>query len=306
MRPHNDTHIENRFILSIVLTALILVAEIIGGIWTGSLSLLSDSAHVFLDLFALGLSFLALKISSLPSDDRHSYGWHRLEVIAALINGVTLVIVAGGIFWKAVERFQSPQPIKSVEMLIIAAIGLVINLVVALLLGHPEAHEDAGHHHKDLNLHSAFLHVLGDLLSSIGVIAAAIIISFTGWNWVDPAASILIGLIILFGAYRVTRKALHILNEGVPEGISLQEISQHMVQIPGVNSIHDLHVWNICSEHIALSAHVVCDGNGSTQPQDMRNQLNHMLMTSFGIQHTTLQLEDHPCLQASSGCGSSM
>lgn len=188
MQPHSNPGVQRRFIWSISLTLLIFIAELVGGLWTGSLALLSDAAHVFMDIFALALSFLALRLSSLPPDDRHSYGYHRLEVLAALINGLTLVVIALGIAWEAVERWQVPQPVRSGEMLVIAVIGLLVNVGVAFILGGHD-HDEAEAHHvhtRDLNVRSAFLHVVGDAISSLGVIVAAVVIGLTGWQWVDP------------------------------------------------------------------------------------------------------------------------
>ncbi len=301
MGDHQNQSLERKFILSILLTAVIFLAELIGGIWTGSLALLSDAAHVFMDVFALGLSFVALKLAARPVDDRHSFGWHRLEVMAALINGISLLIIAGGIWYEAVQRFQQPQEIRSGEMMLIAVIGLVVNLVVAFVLReHSHAHAE-GIEQRDLNVHSAFLHVIGDAVSSIGVIAAALIIQLTGAVWVDPAISVLIGLIILSGAWRVLRGSVHILIEGVPEGISLQKVADQMQQVEGVLEIHDLHIWNVCSGHIALSAHAVA--GPQTAPEPLLDALNASLKTHFGIEHTTIQLESQPCAQSGAPCG---
>ena len=258
MKPHPNNGVEKRFLISIVLTALILVAEIIGGLWTGSLALLSDAAHVFMDIFALGLSFLALRLSALPADDRHTYGYHRLEVLAALANGLTLGVIAIGIFSEAIQRWQNPEPIKSTEMLVIAVIGLVVNLVVAFVLGgHDHDHDEAAHGREDVNVKSAFLHVVGDAVSSVGVIVAAVLIGLTGAPWIDPLMSVLIGVIILLSSGRVLKSSLHILVEGVPEGLSVTQVSQAMADVMGVAEVHDLHVWSLCSGHVALSAHVV-------------------------------------------------
>lgn len=305
MQPHENKNIEKRFILSLSLTGIILVGEIIGGIWTGSLALLSDAAHVFMDIFAMGLSYLALRVSSRPPDDRHTYGYHRMEVLAALTNGVTLILIAGGIGYEAYQRWMDPGSIRSLGMLGIAAIGLAVNVIVAFILGGQDLHHVGDEHHdesfphkeKDLNLQGAFLHVVGDTISSVGVIVAALIIWRTGWFWVDPLASALIALIILFNAIRLTRSALHILIEGTPAGLSLKNIDHEILSVPMVSSVHDLHVWSICSGHIALSAHVVLeDGNTSVSDvtmSDIKNRLN----TRFGIEHTTIQFETTPCLQ---------
>jgi cobalt-zinc-cadmium efflux system protein len=302
MHPHDHHGLENRFIISIVLTTLILIAEVIGGFWTGSLALLSDSAHVFMDIFALGLSFLALRLSARPADDRHSYGYHRLEVLAALANGLTLTVIAIGIWWEAVQRWQNPQPVKSMEMLVIAVIGLVVNLVVALVLGGAHSHKDGENlAETDLNVRSAYLHVVGDAISSIGVILAAIILSFTNWAWVDPLTSILIGVLIALSAYRVTRSSLHILVEGVPDGLSTQFVGQAMASIDGIENVHELHVWNICSGHIALSAHVTTSEFVDTHPSIMA-RLKEKLSGQFGIEHTTIQFEQTACEQQDNGC----
>lgn len=257
MQPHSSSGTQTRFKLSIGLTFLTLIAEVIGGIWTGSLALLSDSAHVLMDILALALSYLALRLSARPADDRHSFGYHRLEVLAALANGLTLIIIALGIWYEAYERWQAPQPVKSIEMLVIAVVGLAVNVVVALILGGRDAASGETPAHKNLNVQGALLHVIGDAISSVGVILAAIVIAVSGWQWVDPLVSVLIGGIIAVSAYRLTRSSLHILIEGVPEGLSTQKIDENMARVDGVIEVHDLHVWNICSEHVSLSAHIV-------------------------------------------------
>jgi cobalt-zinc-cadmium efflux system protein len=295
MQPHDSRRIQVRFVLSLGLTLLIFVAEIIGGIWSGSLALLSDSAHVLMDLLALGMSSLALHLSARPADDRHSYGYHRLEVLAALANGLTLTVIALGIWWEAYQRWLSPQPVKSLEMLVIAAIGLVINLVVALILGvHPHEIEQTPAR-PDLNLRGALLHVIGDAISSVGVILAGIVIAVTGWEVVDPLVSVLIGGIIAASGYRLTRSSLHILIEGVPEGLSTRRIGEEMARVEGVTNVHDLHVWNICSGHVSLSAHIVV-APGKNQPQLMAD-LKNRLHKDYGIEHTTIQFEDIACAQ---------
>jgi len=300
MLPHNNTNTGNRFLLSIGLTFAILIAEAAGGFWTGSLALLSDAAHVFMDVFALILSYIALRLSALPADDRHTYGFHRLEVLAALVNGVTLGAISIEILSESWTRWQNPQAVKSMEMLVIAAIGLVVNLIVVFVLGgHAHDHEhaqDEHNHHEvdDLNIRSAYLHVLGDAASSVGVILAAGVIMLTGWQWVDPLMSVLIGILILVSSWRVLKSSLHILIEGVPEHLSVEKIGQSMADVPAVLDVHDLHVWSICSGHIALSAHIItenrllADGNGVMLELKKR-------LAGFGIHHTTIQFECAAC-----------
>ncbi len=285
-----DTHeTQHRFILALGLTALIFVAELIGGFWTGSLALLSDSAHVFLDVFALGLSYIALRLAALPANDRHTYGYHRFQVLAALINGATLLFIAFEIFREAWSRFQNPSEVLAGPMLIIAVIGLIVNLIVALTL-----HD---HDHDDLNVRSAFLHVLGDALASVGVIVAGVVILYTGWMWIDPLISVLIGLIILLGSGRVLRQAVHILAEGVPEGLTAQEIATHMGRISGVRDVHDLHVWTISPGYVALSAHVVLNDQSLSETDAIMQTLKNNLHKQFKIKHTTIQFECHSCGQ---------
>jgi cobalt-zinc-cadmium efflux system protein len=299
MKPHTNQNIEKRFIISLSLTIIILLAEVIGGLWTGSLALLSDAAHVFMDIFALGLSYLALRLSSLPPDDRHTYGYHRLEVLAALTNGLTLIGIAIGIFYEAYERWLTPQPVKSLEMLVIASIGLVVNLVVAFVLrGGPHAHhEHSTPHQEDINVKSAFLHVIGDAISSIGVILAAGIIWLTGYHWIDPLMSVLIGVIILISSWRVLKSSLHILTEGTPEGLSIQDVARTMADVPGICEIHDLHVWNICSGHVALSSHAVLIEPFPSDTQPIMDEIKTRLLNRFGIEHTTIQFERTGCGQ---------
>lgn len=300
--------IQKRFIYSIVLTSLILVAEVIGGLLSGSLALLSDAAHVFMDIFALVLSFVALKLALRPPDDRHSFGWYRLEVVAALINGASLFVISIGIWIEAVKRFQSPVEVKSTEMLIIAVIGLVVNIVVAFILGGHDHSHDHGHEHekttkkRNLNVQSAFLHVLGDAISSIGVIIAAIIIRFTAIEWIDPLISIMIGVIIFVSAFRVLRSALHILLEGVPEGLSIKEINARMSTIEAVKKVHDLHVWNLGSDQVSLSAHVVLEEAHENRQTAVMEELKTLLDDEFHIQHTTIQFENKPCGDGHGGC----
>jgi cobalt-zinc-cadmium efflux system protein len=296
LKPHNNESTEKSFILSLSLTAVIFIVELIGGIWTGSLALISDSAHVFLDVFALGISFIAMRYAAKPPDTRHTYGFHRFEVLAALINGVTLVVIALFIFYESYKRFINPGEIKSGYMLIIAIIGLVVNLLVAFIL-RKENH--AGHDHgpQDINIHSAYLHVIGDTLSSVGVIVAAIVISFTNWLWLDPVISIIIGFIILSGAYRVSRNALHILLEGTPDNLEVSSVQSSLESFLNVDEIHDLHIWNICSGHVALSAHVVTSVDTIVQRETMLMGIKKLLIDKYQIEHVTLQIEQEKCFQ---------
>jgi cobalt-zinc-cadmium efflux system protein len=299
MPIHDNPGIEKQYLFSIALTTLILIVEGIGGFWTGSLALLSDAGHVLTDIFALGLSYLAFKLSSRPPDEKHTYGFHRLEVLAALTNGLTLGLISIGILTEAWSRWNNPQPIKSVEMMVIAVAGLVVNLAVAFLLHSHE--EGEGVHHEDLNKKSAYLHVIGDAISSVGVIIAAALIWFTGYQLFDPLISAAIACMIAAGSFRVLKSSLHILVEGVPEGLSLSMVQKTIRETPGITDVHDLHIWNICSGHIALSAHVVMPDQENAG-SDRMLILKKSLSTNFGIEHTTIQVEKVACSNDLNSC----
>jgi len=285
---------ENRFILALALTGLIFLAEFIGGFWTGSLALLSDSAHVFMDAFALGLSYLAIRAAKLPADDNHTYGFHRMQVLAALTNGATLFLIAFEILREAWNRFQNPEPVLAGPMLVIAVIGLAVNLIVAFTLRQ--------HDHDDLNTRSAFLHVLGDALASVGVIAVGVILLFVNLPWLDPLVSVLIGLLILFSSGRVLKEAVHILAEGMPAGMTATSIANAMRKVSGVGEVHDLHVWTVAPGYIALSAHVIIADQAISQTAEVMSALKETLHQGFEIQHTTIQFECGNCGQGMVAC----
>lgn len=269
-----------------IFTACILVGEVAGGIWTRSLALLSDAGHVFMDLFSLLLSLLAIHLAGLPVDDRRTFGWHRAEVLAALINGATLTGIAILIIHESLRRAFSPVEIRGFQMMLIALAGLLANLVVLLKL--------RGHHTQDLNLHSAFLHVLSDFIASIGVVVAGLIIYLTGWRLADSIISAAIGIAILAGALRVLKASGHILLEGVPVGLNLQEMADALKQVDGVRDIHHLHVWSICSNILAVSSHILIEEKDRPRSDDIIARIDLMLREQFGASCTTLQLDVVP------------
>ena len=289
MSEHTHEIKQNRFVLSLSLTGVIFLAEVLGGLWTGSLALLADSAHVFMDAFALGLSYLALRAAALPADDRHTYGYHRLQILAALTNGITLLFVAFEILREAWDRWQQPRTIQAGPMLIIAVIGLIVNVIVAYVL-----HE---HDHDDVNTRSAFLHVVGDTLASVGVIGAGVVILFTGWVWLDPLVSALIGVLILVSAGRLLKETVHILAEGMPDGMTATQVAEAMSRVTGVVEVHDLHVWTVAPGYVALSAHVLLADQALSETADVMAALKHTLREQFGIEHTTIQFECTACGQ---------
>jgi cobalt-zinc-cadmium efflux system protein len=289
MDRHNpDKSIAGRFTYAIALTAITLIAEVIGGIWTNSLALLSDAAHVFLDLFALLLSLGAIKLAGLPSSETRTYGWHRTEVFASFVNGVSIFLIAIGIFYEAIGRVQQPEEVKSLPMFVIALIGLAMNLIAASAL-----HQ---HSHDDLNVHSAFLHVIGDAAASVGVIIGGLVMYYTHWYTLDALISMGIGGVVFFGAWRVLRESSHILLEGVPKGLEVPVIADSIRSVEGVKDIHHLHVWSICSHIVVLSAHLDVDDEFKWQQAQVIHNVEHMLLDRFHILHTTLQVECIACL----------
>lgn len=284
---HIDSSISRRLVFAIALTAITLVAEIIGGIWSNSLALLSDAGHVFLDLFALLLSLGAIKLAAQPPSERHSYGLHRAEVLASLVNGLTVFVMALGILYEGSKRLITPEEVKTVPMLVIAVLGLAANLLAARGLH--------GHAHDDLNVRSAFLHVLGDAAASVGVIAGALLMRYTGWYQADPLISIAIGLLILTGAGRLLREAVHILMEGVPRGLSVELVAAHIRDIEGVRDVHHLNLWAVCSHIFALSAHVEIEPAFDGQRSRLLHLIEHELQHRFHITHTTIQFDCSTC-----------
>lgn len=266
---------------ALLLTAVIAVAEAVGGFVSNSLALLSDAGHMLTDLSALGLSLLALWFSSKPANVRKTYGYYRLEILSALANGVILLALTVLIVIEAVHRLQSPEPVKLLPLVGVATIGLVANLLSLFFLRHTGS----------INVRSAFLHILGDTLSSVGVIVGAGVIWTTGWLYVDPLISIGISLVIVVGAYRLVRDAVDVLLEATPEHVDMEAVRDLMVRASGVVAVHDLHVWTLSSGIYALSAHlVVCDPS-TCNNDEILSAVKHELFDRFGIDHTTIQIE---------------
>jgi cobalt-zinc-cadmium efflux system protein len=260
------------------------VAEIVGGVMTGSLALLADAGHMLTDVASLGLALGALWVSTRPATIHHTYAYGRVEILVALVNGLLMWGVVAWITIEAVQRLGEAAPVAAGTMLAVATGGLVVNVVAYVILQRA-----AGSAERSLNLRGAGLHVLGDLLGSIGAMTAAIVIHLTGWTRADPLASLAIGILILVSSWRVVRDAVHVLLEGAPSGIDVGELIEALRRIEGVAGVHDLHVWTITSGYPALSAHVVCDHG---QPRDMLlARLNRVLRERYAITHTTIQLE---------------
>ncbi|MBI5622383.1 MAG: cation transporter [Elusimicrobia bacterium] len=264
-----------------LLTGIIFLAEVAGGWWTGSLALLSDAAHMGVDLSALGMALLAGRLKCMPPDPRRTFGYERIEVLAALVNGLLLLVAVGAILAEAYERLLNPAPVAAGPMLFIAFIGLAANLVSGLLL--------QPHSHDNINIRAAFLHVVLDALGSIGAIAAAGVMLATGWTRADPCASILICLVVIITAILLVRDSSHILLEGAPPHLDLEEIREHLCLIPGVKDVHDLHLWSLTKGSESLSGHVVVAPG--TKAEAVLNHGTELLKWEFSLSHITLQVE---------------
>lgn len=270
----------------ILLTAVVLVIEVVGGLRSGSLALLSDAGHMLTDLLALVLSLMAVRVAARPASPAKTYGWHRVEILTALVNGALLVAVAGGLAVQSVRRALAPTPIASATMAGVAIVGLLANLLGLWLL--------SGRGHS-LNVRSARMHLMGDAWSSAGVVAASIIILFTGWWRVDPIVAAAIAVGIAVGAVRVVREAVDVLLEGTPRGLAIEEVRRALLGVPGVAEVHDLHVWSITTGFLALSGHVRPSGGGWQDPDPLLGRIRTTLMERFGIAHTTIQIETDAC-----------
>ncbi len=268
------------------LTATFLVAEVIGGLLTNSLALLSDAAHMATDVIALTISLVAVRLSRRPPDAKRTYGYARMEAIGALVNGGMLFLVAGYILWEAVGRFSEPPSVASNGMLVIAALGLVINLIAMRLLKAGSG--------ESLNVKGAYLEVWADMLGSVGVIIGALIIQFTGFYIADPIIAVLIGLWVLPRTWTLLRAAGQVLMQGVPDGLDLEAVRAMMLSHPSVEAIHDVHAWALASKEPILTAHIVL-ASATDDVDQVRATLAAALDEQFGIAHATLQVERFAC-----------
>ena len=273
-----------RLLIAMVITALTMLVEAVGGWLSGSLALISDAGHMFSHLFALSISYIALLIASKPADEVQSYGFYRAEILAALANGLTLIVIVLWIIYSAYTRFRNPIAVSSNQMLIIAVIGLVVNAVTAMLL---KSSAD-----QNLNIKSAFLHVLGDLGSSFGVVIAAVIIKLTGWNMIDPIVSVIIALVIGWWSLGLLRKAVHILLQSTPPGLSHEKIISVLVDdIPEVHGVHHIHIWELTTDIHVMTAHLEVEDMPISRAADVRLKAEEILRKRFGIRDANLQCE---------------
>ena len=279
---HSHTANKNALLSAFLLIAAFMIVEVIGGVITNSLALLSDAGHMLSDAAALGLSFFAIKLGEKSVSQEKTYGYKRFEIIAAALNGLALIVISLIIFYEAIQRFFAPPKVQSTGMLIISVIGLLVNIVAAWILMKGDKDEN-------LNVRSAFLHVIGDMLGSVGAIIAALLIMFFGWGIADPIASVIVAGLILVSGWRVTKDSFHILMEGSPTEIDANEVKAALGQIPLVREVHDLHIWTITSGYPVLSCHITIADEGVHD--EILAQSQKILHDHFDIEHSTVQIE---------------
>lgn len=272
--------------IALAITGTFLVIEVIGGLWTNSLALLADAGHMATDVAALGLSLFAVWLARRPATPQRSFGYYRAEVLAALVNSATLVLIALYIFWEAYQRIGEPPEVDSAPMLVVAVGGLIANAASAWVLTR------GGGHTHNLNMRGALLHVVGDMLGSIGAIAAALVMLLTGWYLADPLLSAAIGLLILISSWRLLKESVNVLLEATPGHIDAEEVRAAVGAVEGVEDLHDMHIWTVTSGMIAMSGHL--ELSGTRDWHEVLVEVSCLLQDRFGIAHATLQPEDSP------------
>ncbi|MDH5761847.1 MAG: cation diffusion facilitator family transporter [Nitrospinota bacterium] len=290
--------IHKRLKIALTLVFFVMVVEVAGGIMAHSLALLGDAAHMLTDAFALSLSLMALTIAARPSTQTKTFGYHRVEILAAMANGILLLIMAFGILWEAYLRFTEPREVHSLMVIAVATVGLATNLGILYFLKDP-IHNS---HNHDLNLKGAFYHVIGDSLASVAVILGGAVMWWTQWYTLDSIIAAAVALFLLWGAQSIIGDSFHILLEGVPKGISIQEVEKELTSIPAIKDIHELHVWSICSNIYALSTHALINDQKVNQVESILIEIETLLKDKFNITHSTVQFESNPCSSAGVAC----
>jgi cobalt-zinc-cadmium efflux system protein len=281
--------------VALALTCVVLAVELAGGLISHSLALLSDAGHVLTDVFALGLAWFAVAQARRPADQRRSYGYHRVSILAALVNAVTLIVIVIAIAYEAVRRIANPEPVQGAVVIASALVAIAVNSYIALGLRSDT---------KSLNLRAAMLHIVGDIAASVGVVVAGAVILLTGWLYIDPLLSIAIAVLIAFGAWRIVHETVNMLLEGTPREIDLAAVTHEITKTELITGMHDLHVWALSSEELALSVHVVVEDCPLGEAEHVVRDLESRLCTHFAIGHTTIQVEScHPCGEIHHGAG---
>ena len=284
----------SRLSLSLFLTLAFVFIEAGAGIFANSLALLTDAAHNLTDVIALGLSWYAVRLTAQPANARKTYGYHRAGILVALLNSTTLVLISLGIFYEAYQRFIVPPEVRSIVLIVVGLIAVVINLVTALLIRHGSQ--------RDLNLRSTFVHLMGDVLSTVGAVIAGVIIYFTNANWLDPFVSVLIGFLILYNAWGILRDTVDILLEATPRDVDIKAMVKDIIQVGGVLGVHDLHVWSLTQNLRTMSAHILTEDLSLSAGADIQQAINEIVLRRYNIAHATLQLECIDCLPNSLYC----
>lgn len=293
---HHHAHPNNKKVLlfSFITITLYMIVEAVGGFVTNSLALISDAGHMLSDAVALGIALLAFTFGEKAVNTGKTYGYRRFEILAATLNGITLIAISLYIFYEAIGRFIHPPEVATVGMLIISIVGLLVNILVAWIMMRGSDTEN------NLNMRGAYLHVISDMLGSIGAIAAALLMMFFGWGWADPLASVIVAVLVLRSGFFVTKSSLHILMEGTPANVDVNDLVQTIKKVDGVHGVHDVHVWSITSNLNALTAHIVVDGTLTIyEAETLVQKIEHMLEHK-DIKHVTLQVESENHLHDSS------
>ena len=287
MDDRHDSGNMRRVVAALVLTAAFMVVEVIGGLLAGSLALLADAGHMLTDTMALALAAFAFHVGKRPADERLTYGYQRFQMLAAFVNGLGLLLIVGWILFEAVSRFLQPQVVLGRTMLVVASLGLVVNLIAFIVLH--------GGDRENLNIRGAALHVAGDLLGSVAAIVAAVVIILTGWMPIDPILSVGVAMLILRSAWVLVKRSAHVLLEGAPEWLDVVAMQQLIVsRVPGVGSIHHVHVWGLTPQHLMLTMHVRVDDEPGRATNVIRD-VKAVLRDEYGIGHSTIEIEREVC-----------
>ena len=291
---HTHSHLQEaarqtttRLSWSLALTLAFVIFEVAAGYFADSLALMTDAAHNLTDVIALGLSWFAIRLTTQPANAERTYGYHRAGILVALLNSTTLILISLGIFYEAYQRFKAPPEVQSNILIMVGLIAVVVNLVTALLVRRGSE--------SDLNLRSAFVHLMGDVLSTIGAVVAGVIIYFTGANWLDPFVSVLIGILILYNAWGILRDAVDILLESTPRDVDMKKMVGEITQVEGVLGVHDLHVWSLTQNLRTMSAHILTEDISVSAGAEIQNRINELVFHRYNIAHATLQLECVDC-----------
>lgn len=276
-----------RLAAALVLTLALVITEALGGVLANSLALLTDAAHNLTDVIALGLSWYAVRLTGQPSNSQKTYGYHRAGILAALVNSTTLVLIALGVFYEAYRRLLAPPVVRSQVLIIVGLAAVGVNLVTALMVRRGSA--------NDLNLRSAFLHLMGDVASTVGAVIAGIIIYFTKYNWLDPLVSVLIGFVIIYSAWGILQETIEILLESTPHDIDMRAMVGEIMLVDGVLGVHDLHVWSLTRNLRTMSAHILTEDISISQGAEIQRKVNEIVAQRYHIAHATLQLECVGC-----------